>query len=107
MPNLIAKCKNPLDQSRMAVRDREIDDSLVVTGYIDPAVEGSSINLSCSSGVLTGPTMTTCMQNGEWKPDPVNAECKGEQFIKWSLSGNLVWTPYLCHSGSCKIRMLG
>ena len=75
--HLIAKCIHPLDQ---AVRDREIDDLLVIIGYIDPAVEGSSVNLSCSSGVITGPTMTTCMLNGDWEPDPTDMECehKGE-----------------------------
>ena len=42
----------------------------------NPALEGSSVNLSCPPGlVLTGPNTTTCMGNGEWEPDPMEAMC--------------------------------
>ena len=76
---IIAKCTHPLDPLLTSVHDREIDDFLVVTGYTDPAVEGVSVNLTCSSGVIIGPNMTTCMENGEWEPDLANVECKGKQ----------------------------
>ena len=49
-----------------------------VTGYKQPAIEGTVITLSCPDGlILTGPTMYTCMGNGEWEPDPREVECKG------------------------------
>ena len=97
-----------MDLSWTSVHDRKTDNFLVVTGYTDPAVEGSSVNLTCSSGVITGPTMTTCMQNGEWEPDPTKVICEGEHFVEWSLNGNfkLIW---LCHrlSDSCGIVISG
>ena len=67
------------------MHDHEIDDFLMVTGYTDPAVEGVRVNLTCSSGVITGPKMTTCMEKGEWEPDPRYVICNGEYFVKWSL----------------------
>lgn len=50
-----------------------------VMGYVNPLLEGTTINLSCPMGkVLTGTTsMITCMPNGEWEPDP-KFICKGE-----------------------------
>ena len=50
-----------------------------VMGYVNPSLEGTTINLSCPMGkVLTGTTsMITCMPNGEWEPDP-KFICKGE-----------------------------
>ena len=66
---------HPLDPSWVSVRGRRIDDFLVVTGYTDPALEGDSVNLTCSVGVITGSTTTTCMQNGEWEPDPTTVLC--------------------------------
>ena len=74
----IAKCIHPLHLSWTSVHDSNIDNFLVVAGYTDPAVEGSSINLTCSSGVITGPTMVTCMQNGECEPHPTNVICEGK-----------------------------
>jgi hypothetical protein len=75
---IIAKCVHPLDPSWPSVRDRRTDDFLMVTGYTDPAVEGVSVNLTCSVGVITGSTMITCMRNGEWEPDPTTAMCISE-----------------------------
>ena len=67
-----AKCGHPLHQSAD-------NDSVTVIGYRDPAVEGTNVTFSCSPGlVLTGPSTTTCMDNGQWEPDPREVKCKGD-----------------------------
>jgi hypothetical protein len=39
-------------------------------------IEGSVVNLSCPPGmILNGTNTTTCTRNGEWEPDPQDAEC--------------------------------
>ena len=49
-----------------------------LVGYIDPAVEGATVILSCSPGqILSGPQASICMENGEWEPDPKKAKCIG------------------------------
>ena len=41
-------------------------------------IEGVNITFSCPPGhVLTGPKSTTCMENGEWEPDPEDIKCNG------------------------------
>ena len=63
----------------------ESDDIIVIVGvgYDKPVpglwtvLEGTMVNYSCSSGLVhSGPTSSTCMQNGEWEPDPTEVECK-------------------------------
>lgn len=40
-----------------------------------------SLSFSCKSpGVLTGPNSATCMEDGNWEPDPREVECKGIYF---------------------------
>ena len=57
----------------------QVDSPVLVMGYSDPAREGTAITFSCSPGlVLTGPNTTTCMDNGQWEPDPREVKCKGE-----------------------------
>ena len=59
-----------------------------VIGYIDPAVEGTTVILSCSPGqILSGPHASTCMENGEWEPDPKKAECIGIIIILFVMKG--------------------
>ena len=62
-----------------AVRCPEIMiNSPVVTGYSDPALEGTTVMFSCPTGLtLTGSSMSTCMENGEWEPDLEQTKCKG------------------------------
>ena len=70
------KCIYPLHQAAM------IEDSVRVVVDRDPALEGTNITFSCSSGlVLTGPNRTTCMDNGLWEPDPRKVSCKGEKQV--------------------------
>ena len=55
----------------------EQDHNIQVIGYSDPAIEGTTVMLECSSPNLvhTGPNITTCMGNGEWEPDPRQVKC--------------------------------
>jgi hypothetical protein len=63
-----ANCGAPLDGSASSV---------LVMGYNDVALEGSSVNFTCSSGlVLTGPNSSTCMEDGNWEPDPSRSACR-------------------------------
>ena len=70
---MLAKCGNSAD---------EIDNTTMdIMGYIDPAVEGSNITISCLSGrALNGANTATCMGNGNWEPDPREVECKSETY---------------------------
>ena len=68
-----------------------------VIGYIDPAVEGTTVILSCSPGqILSGPHASTCMENGEWEPDPKKAECIGIIIILFVMKG-------LAYQCSCNV----
>ena len=42
-----------------------------------PIIEGTSVSFSCNEPqlLLEGPSSTTCMENGKWKPDPSNVGC--------------------------------
>ena len=52
---------------------------VVVSGSQDsPPIEGQFITYTCLTGfILTGPSMSTCMGNREWEPDPGQAACIG------------------------------
>ena len=55
----------------------ELTTALVV-GYLDPALEGQIITLTCPPGqILNGSNTSTCMGNGRWEPDPGTVECTG------------------------------
>ena len=59
----------------------QIDDSVVVNGFRDltSATEGNNVTFTCLCGfVLIGPSTSTCMANGMWKPDPKDLVCKGK-----------------------------
>ena len=58
----------------------QAQDNIRVIGYRDPALEGTSVTLECSSPNLVhiGPNTPTCMGNGEWEPDPRDVNCAGE-----------------------------
>ena len=48
----------------------------------DTFLEGTNITFICPPGlVLTGPSRSTCMGNGEWEPNPNGVECKGKSTI--------------------------
>ena len=55
-----ARCEYPL----------VADSSVRIAGYLNPALEGTTIIFSCPPGkLLIGPDTTTCMENGEWEPN--------------------------------------
>ena len=59
-----------------------IDDSLIIYLDFDPPVMDTNATFSCLSGlVLRGPYMSTCMENGEWEPDPREVECLGKTLL--------------------------
>ena len=82
-PSLIANCGHPVS-------------TLMIKKTFDrtfPVTAGSIFNFTCPPGlVLTGPSTATCMENGEWEPDPSEAECIAIGNISESL------TNYLLHS---------
>ena len=54
-------------------------------GYVQPALEGNSINFICTSGLsLIGPNTSTCQNDGHWQPDPRGITCEGD-FSWYSL----------------------
>ena len=55
--------------------------SIQVMGYVNPALEGTTIKFSCPTDqILIGPNASTCLGNGEWELDPMesNIRCLGE-----------------------------
>ena len=55
------------------------DDSVRVSSYRYPAIEGTIITFSCPDGlILTGSNTSTCMGNGEWEPEVKGIRCKGK-----------------------------
>ena len=50
-----------------------------VMDYEDPALEGAIITFTCvfGSAMFSGPNSSTCMGDGEWEPDPNEANCTG------------------------------
>ena len=52
-------------------------------------LEGAIVTFTCPPGqVLNGRNTSTCTGNGEWEPDPREAECIGESdIIMWRYLG--------------------
>ena len=61
--------------------------SLDVQDYREPAIVGTTISFNCSQPeeVLIGPDTVTCMDDGQWEPDPhqIQISCKGDQSINF------------------------
>ena len=86
---------------------------MTVIGYTDLALEGANVTFTCSSGLSdllpTEPTVSTCMSNGQWSPDPREIECKGINFIVNSSSKYFVFDFQEFHDSkllcsSCKFQ---
>ena len=73
---LLATCGHPLRHTTPQINDSE---SIHILGYKIPAGEGTVVSFSCLDLklALIGPNSSTCMGNGQWKPDPSKVECKG------------------------------
>ena len=68
----IVKCVHPLNLPM-------IDESVRASLETDPPLMETNATFSCLPGlVFRGPYMSTCMENGEWEPDPRKAECLGK-----------------------------
>ena len=66
----VGKCDDPLELNHSDV---------IAEGYEDPALEGENITFTClSEAILCGSNSSTCMENGEWEPDPSEVECTRE-----------------------------
>ena len=81
----IAKCGHP--ELLSTVSNESVPN---VVGYDDIIpVEGTTIWFSCPPGlVITGSNSATCMENGEWDPDPSGVKCgdsKGKMFLMSTL----------------------
>ena len=59
------KCNPPLTEEN------------VIANYSYPAIEGTNVTLACNDpGLLfNGSNLSTCMENGEWEPDPMEVKC--------------------------------
>ena len=56
----------------------DADGSVLVTGYSDPALVGTNITISCLTGdgdTGNGAMVLTCMDDGQWDPDPQLIGC--------------------------------
>ena len=67
-----------------------------VHDYSEPAIVGTMFSFYCSQPeeVLIGPNTTTCMDDGQWVPDPLQLQisCKG---IEALFMASLVHTPFI------------
>ena len=55
-----------------------ITTDVIIEGYEDPALEGENITFNSHSGlIVVEPESATCVRNGEWEPDPREANCTG------------------------------
>ena len=93
---IIVKCEDLLHQLGLDIR---------LNGYSDPALEGTSVTLECTSPNLVhmGPNITTCMGNGEWEPDPRDVKCVGESYEVrvTSLNNNYVFIYHIQLTVEC------
>ena len=50
----------------------------VIVNTESPLIGGSMISYSCSTGqTISGPNTSTCLDNGQWEPDPMDTLCAG------------------------------
>ena len=69
---IIVKCIHPQHLQM-------IDDSLRVLLDNELAVVGTNASFSCLPGqMFSGPYKSTCLENGEWEPDPREVQCIGK-----------------------------
>ena len=71
----------------------------MVAGDRTASLEGTGITFSCPPGlVLAGPNTTTCMENGEWEPDPSQVFCNGKTtyYLISFHSPSILETPIVC-----------
>ena len=81
---IIVKCVHPLNLPM-------IDNSVKVLLDNDLALVDTNATFSCLSGLIfSGPMNSTCMENGEWEPDPQEVDCTGELGIRLYVEGIII-----------------
>ena len=71
-----AKCGDPLDGLPTHAAN-----SIQILGYVNPALQGLNVTVSCRSRLpLNGSNSATltCLDSGQWEPDPRGIECDSE-----------------------------
>ena len=63
-----ATCGNPF-------HGIDSDAIIMIMNYTDPAIEGTIVTYGCPFEYVFN--TATCMESGEWEPDPKKVECKG------------------------------
>ena len=70
-----------------------VGSSLYILDYSEPAVVGTTVSFNCSQPgkVLIGPNTVTCMDGGQWIPDPsqLQMSCIGirnNSYIQYSIN---------------------
>ena len=59
-------------------------------------IEGSAVTYSCSPGLkVIESNKSTCMDNGQWEPDPLDVTCAGNNYY------SLCYYMYLECSAHC------
>ena len=64
------------------------DSTLRIADYNDElTLEGTTVNYTCPTGlILNGTSQSTCMSDGQWKPDPREVACVGSFLCKFTDS---------------------
>ena len=76
----------------------------LAVGYEDPALEGQNITFTCASNqILIGPNTSTCMENGEWEPDPREVACTGTPV---TTTTSLVTTIGTCNASISELIII-
>lgn len=81
--------------------NKSLESSLFIVNYSEPAVVGTTVSFKCSKQgpKLLGPNTTTCMNDGQWEPDPnqlsINNYCKGMVKINSKDHDNLCCVLWL------------
>ena len=70
----------------------------MIADYSHPAIEGTNVSFSCPPGlVLTGPSVSMCMGNGEWEPDPSQVRCNGkDRSTQYNVMHTVTYKLHTC-----------
>ena len=81
---IIGKCKYPVPGDDMAT---------FLSHTEGPLIEGSNITYNCSPGLkVIESNMSTCMNNGQWEPDPMDITCTGNYTYNYNYTMHLEYS---------------
>ena len=84
-----------------------IDDSVKVMLDNEPAVIETNATFSCFPGqTFSGPHRSTCMENGEWEPDPQAVKCIGETVLHYVWGRDIINVYQKLHLNEQESNML-